>query len=68
MTQTTPAARPATGLVPAQRTPLAGSGRTPAAAPAVSTGRRLLAIALGIRSLRSVPARRQESYGECDGQ
>jgi hypothetical protein len=67
MTQTTPAARPATGLVPAQRTPLAGPGRTPAA-PAVSTGRRLLAIALGFRSLRSVPARRQESYGECDGQ
>ncbi|MFI5528712.1 hypothetical protein ACIA8O_09175 [Kitasatospora sp. NPDC051853] len=68
MTQTTPAARPATGLVPAQRTPAAGPGRTPAAAPAVSTARRLLAIALGVRSRRSVPARPQESYGECDGQ
>lgn len=67
MTQTTPAARPVTGLVPAQRTPLTTGASAAAPAP-VSTGRRLLAIALGIRSLRSVPARRAESYGECDGQ
>ncbi|MFJ8039979.1 hypothetical protein ACIRBX_05600 [Kitasatospora sp. NPDC096147] len=67
MTQTTPAARTATGLVPAQRTQQTGPGRAPATAQ-VSPARRLLAIALGIRSLRSVPARPQEPYGESDGQ
>lgn len=66
MTQTARTARPATALVPGQRTPLAAPPTT--GRQVQGTARRWLAIALGARSLRPVAARAQEPYGESDGQ
>ncbi|MGK4582373.1 hypothetical protein [Kitasatospora sp. HPMI-4] len=71
MTQTTRTTRPGTGLIPGQRGTAAGVATT--ARPVLGDGladtlRRAFAIARGLRSLRPVPVRAQEPYGESDGQ
>jgi len=69
MTQTAQSTRSAAGI-PGQRT----AAETPAPAAAqpatglAATVRRAFAVARGLRSLRPVPARAQEPYGESDGQ
>ncbi|KJK58525.1 hypothetical protein [Saccharothrix sp. ST-888] len=71
MTQTAQTIRPGTGLVPEQRTParpaVPGAGTAPGRGLA-DAARRAFAVARGLRSLRPVPARPQEPYGESDGQ
>ncbi|GAA2138971.1 hypothetical protein GCM10009760_20650 [Kitasatospora kazusensis] len=72
MTQSARSTRPVTGLIPNQR------ALSPAGLPAVSSvprpesfadaARRAFAVARGLRSLRPVPARPQQPYGESDGQ
>lgn len=71
MTQLSSTGAPtATGVIPAQR----GTAR-PASAPTggaplgwAGEARRAFAIVRGLRSMRTVPARPQASYGESDGQ
>ncbi|MDH6578763.1 hypothetical protein [Kitasatospora sp. MAP5-34] len=71
MTQTAPTTRPVTGLIP---NPRATSDGLPATSYApepetfAAVARRAFAVARGLRSLRPVPARAQQPYGESDGQ
>ncbi|MFB7666586.1 hypothetical protein ACFC1R_21985 [Kitasatospora sp. NPDC056138] len=71
MTQTAQTTRPGTGLVPEQRTPtrptVPDAGTTTGGGLA-DAARCAFAVARGLRSLRPVPARPQEPYGESDGQ
>ncbi|GAA2249149.1 MULTISPECIES: hypothetical protein [Kitasatospora] len=66
MTQTTRTTRPGTGPIPEQHRP-AAAVRPPLGSGLADTARRAFAIARGLRSLRPVPARAQEPYGESDG-
>ncbi|MEV6209185.1 hypothetical protein [Kitasatospora sp. NPDC051914] len=71
MTQTARSTAPATGLIPGQRPPAEPPVVPAAAEPETGLGaalRRGFAVARGLRSLRPVPARTQEPYGEVDGQ
>ncbi|MEV7180430.1 hypothetical protein [Kitasatospora sp. NPDC093679] len=71
MTKTARSTAPATRLIPGQRPPAESPFVPPAAGPGtgpVSALRRAFAVARGLRTLRPVPARAQESYGEVDGQ
>ncbi|MDH6128987.1 hypothetical protein [Kitasatospora sp. GP82] len=69
MTQTAQTTRPVTGLVPSQRTSVTTSATArPASGGLVEAARRAFVVARGLRSLRPVPARPQEPYGESDGQ
>ncbi|MDH6112167.1 hypothetical protein P3T36_006807 [Kitasatospora sp. MAP12-15] len=71
MTQPTSTSAPtAAGVIPAQRR-IARSATAPTGgAPLGWAGeaRRAFAIVRGLRSMRTVPARPQASYGESDGQ
>lgn len=70
MTQTANTTRPVTGLIPAQRGEAALPAHLPTPKPEsfATVVRRAFAVARGLRSLRPVPARAQEPYGESDGQ
>ncbi|GAA0679014.1 hypothetical protein GCM10010193_35670 [Kitasatospora atroaurantiaca] len=69
MTQTAQSTRSAAGI-PGQRTPAEAPVPTvaPPATGLAATVRRAFAVVRGLRSLRPVPARAQEPYGESDGQ
>lgn len=72
MPQATQQIEPGTGLIPAPRTAPDDAPGLPGAQPAQEgwgpTLARGFAVLRGLRSLRPVEARRQEPYGEVDGQ
>ncbi|PBC78400.1 hypothetical protein BX265_3167 [Streptomyces sp. TLI_235] len=71
MTKTARSTAPATGLIPGQRPPVEPPVEPAADAPpagGLAALRRAFAVARGLCTLRPVPARVQEPYGEVDGQ
>ncbi|MGW4384559.1 hypothetical protein [Kitasatospora sp. NPDC004531] len=75
MPQATQHIEPGTGLIPTPRTATTAAEPAAAARPGVpqpegwrATLKRGLAVARSMRSLQPVAARKQQPYGEADGQ